>query len=217
MIKHLKYQKFKNVHELHFTTLLVSVITILLVNSCQKDRLVGEYYLTPEMKNQIPFKGNEKIIFSCDSLNNLEMTSTRRNDTIYKIYTDSYQSDYILCEHDNISIMSEKYSLNISIGTCDFDPPGVKFNFAYLDGNYHFQSYFPSLYSDSSRYFLDSLLITGKWIYNIYYDTVAYFHTKPFPDDLPQYPVRSYYSTSFGVVKINFSDGSTWELKEIVW
>jgi hypothetical protein len=70
---------------------------------------------------------------------------------------------------------------------------------------------------DSTIQVLDSLKVNESWIYEVFFDTLYYIYNQPFPQDLLFYPNKCYYSTSLGVVRIDFSDGSSWELEEIIW
>jgi hypothetical protein len=61
--------------------------------------------------------------------------------------------------------------------------------------------------------FYDSINTSIKTYYNIFSDTLT--HTGMI--EIDPYPVRCYYSTGYGVVKIDFSDSTSWELEHIEW
>jgi hypothetical protein len=107
-------------------------------NSCQKEKLVGEYYFTPEMRAKIPFKGYETIIFKTDSTDLVELNAANRRDTIYKSAIDKYESDYILWESDNIYFSNQNYKMSLHMNRYVFwhEPRGIVFDFVYLDSNY---------------------------------------------------------------------------------
>jgi len=46
---------------------------------------------------------------------------------------------------------------------------------------------------------------------------VRYQQSRPIPENLMKYPIKIYYSTEFGILKVDFSDGSFWELESIEW
>ncbi len=54
---------------------------------------------------------------------------------------------------------------------------------------------------------VDSIFIMGQWQYDVF----VYIREKDDGTD------KIYYSTDFGVLKIDFSDGSWWELEKIEW
>ena len=201
----------------YFKFLFFSSILIILCVSCFKDKLVGEYYLTEEMKDQVPFKGYETLHFINDSNNIIKIKAEDRIDVINKYYTDHTDKDYVLCEYNHILFSNESYGMDIHMEACLFKPTGIGFEFIYLNGKYDFHSGFSIFVDDSTVHVLDSLLINGSWLPEIYYDTMKYDQTQPFPHDLPNIPIKSYYSKSLGIVKVDFSDGSIWELKEIDW
>ena len=64
--------------------------------------------------------------------------------------------------------------------------------------------------------FSDSLLINNKWYYDVFIDSMYNFAQCSAPD-IHIYATWCYYSPSDGMIKLDFSDGSSWELKEIAW
>jgi hypothetical protein len=215
--KHSKYLKYKSLIINNINLFLLFIFLIISCTSCLKDRLLGEYYLTEEMKAQIPYKGNETIIFKSDSNNFIELVAGNRENEIAKRYIGNQESDYELWEIDHICLLNEYYNLSLWMNADRYEPKGIAFDFEYLNGKYFFSGNFGLFLNDSVTTVLDSIYINGTWFHHIYYDTMTYYHDQPFPESLEQYPIKSYYSKTFGVVKIDFSDGSTWELKEIVW
>jgi hypothetical protein len=178
----------------------------------------GEYLLTEEMKSTIPFHGNEKIVLK-DNLGNLvELNAGELEDNIFKDYLDSDEIKYSICEDYTIDLSNDSNTLYLSISSCLVpDPKNIWFNFCYNELTGRFRSSFGVLVEEIPDLAIDSLMVNGKWFHQIYYDTMLYTPGEPFPSELARYPVYSYYSTSLGVVKIDFSDGSSWELEEIKW
>jgi hypothetical protein len=202
-------------------TLRLILLCILLISGgflCYKEELVGEYYLSEETRSLIPFAGYEKLVFVVDSIDMTELLAGHRSDSIHKLYIDEDDHEYIFCESDYIYFSNSEYAISLRVGACIFDPTGIGFHFVYLDSNYMYYSDI-SVNPDENTYkVVDSLMVNGSWIHEVLFDTLYFVHTQPpFPSDSFAYPTKCYYSKTLGVVRIDFADGSLWELKEIVW
>jgi hypothetical protein len=200
-------------------SIVLILITLIVAGfSCKKDKLLGEYHLTEELKSCNPFKGYETLRFQ-NERNMIELNGGDRINDVEKKYA-YYPYEYYLCEADYIVFSDSAYSMQITMQACYSYPvaEGIEFRFNYLDSNYIFSSYYALLSNEYVTKYYDSLLISGSWIHEVYYDTMKFiFYDKPFPYEDLKYLTKSYYSKTFGVVKLDFSDGSTWELEEIVW
>jgi hypothetical protein len=198
------------------TFLFGTILIILIVfSTCRKP--VEEFYLTAEEKAMIPFKGYETITFISDSYGIEKLVADNRVDEIKKYYTDHTERNYIQYEDSYINFSNEKYSLGLFMSSYPFPPKSIAFSFGYTDRKNYFHSFFELMGKDSPNKFLDSLFVIGSWIPDVYYDTMEYVHLEPSPDSLLVFPVKSYYSKQFGVVRIDFSDGLSWELESIDW
>jgi hypothetical protein len=187
------------------------------ISSCKKP--VEEYYLPNELKLALPFKGYETITYTSVINNSIELKADERIDEIKKYYTDHTDSEYILSESSSINFSNEDYLLKFFMGSEVSTPKGIYFIFSYKKYNYdYFSSYFGVLDKNDTINFLDSLFVNGSWIPEIYCDSMKYvLLSKPFPEDSLVFPVKSYYSTKKGVVRIDFSDSTSWELESIEW
>ena len=58
--------------------------------------------------------------------------------------------------------------------------------------------------SKESTPYVDSLYVLNRWIMDVFINEATSAN-------------KLYYSTEFGIVKIDFSDGSYWELEKIEW
>jgi len=197
------------------------LLCILLISAgflCYKEELVGEYYLSEETRSLIPFAGYEKLVFVVDSIDMTELLAGHRSDTIIRGYIDEDEHEYIFCESDYIYFSNSEYAISLRVGTCIFDPTGLGFGFFFLDSNYTYSNDI-SVNPDDNRYkVIDSLMINGSWVHEVLFDTLYYAHNQPpFPSDSFPYPTKCYSSKTLGVVRIDFVDGSFWELKEIIW
>ena len=195
---------------------MTSVALIIITGfSCNQGRLTGEYYLTKEIMEEIPFNGFETIRFITDTNKTIEMTAESRVGEIIKSYTDHSESNYYLWEREYISFRNENYSMSLVIQAMRGGIDGVRFNFFIIDGEYYFTASFKQ-FGDSYE-IIDSMLVNSVWLTDIYYDSVSYVPPGPIPIDLHNYPVKSYYTKTLGVVRIDFSDNTIWELEDIDW
>ena len=179
--------------------------------SC-KGKLMGEFYLSSEMKAQIPFKGGETIYFTDSNGKPYSLKAGEKCNEIFEYPMCNSCKDYSIYEREWIIFSDETYKLLIktSSGTDLYS-----FSIGYSINSIGFDCSFHSpLSHDNLRInelYHDSLVVSNKTYYNIFSDTLT--HTGNI--DIDPYPVRCYYSTEFGVVKIGFSDGSAWKLESI--
>ena len=195
---------------------IIVLIVMLLISSCYREKLVGEYYLTDDMKEQNPFKGFEKLSFVDDTRAIIELAGGDRINKINKYFTDHTHREYQLCEEDHITFTNQSYNLSINMDACS-SMESIHIALIYLEGNYVFYSKYPYELDTFLPNYIDSLLINDVWMNDIFYDTMKFVAGKPFPDELERYPVKSYYSTHSGIVKIDFSNSTSWELEKTEW
>ncbi|RLD46560.1 MAG: hypothetical protein DRI88_07370 [Bacteroidetes bacterium] len=191
----------------------IAFIIILTMYSC-KGKLIGEFYLSSEMKAQIPFKGFEKIYFNTD---NRTVFLLSGDDRFYQIYESSECincRDYSLFEKEWIYFKDNLHELRLVLDT------GRDNNYFSIGFDVNETSFGCSFISPLSQETLrddelyhDSLVVNNKTYHNVFSDTLTHIGSI----GIDPYPIRCYYSTGFGVVKIDFSDSTSWELENIEW
>jgi hypothetical protein len=193
--------------------LFLLICIIFLDIACNQCELALESHLTDQQKNQNPFKGFEKIIYkTADST--VELTGTGRKNWVEQFSISQFSCDWGERELDEMKFVSNSYEIRYRMsGRNELD-----WFFNDNTNEIHLQSvfYIENDPSKNSGYdeFIDSLYVDGGLFLNIYKDHL--FSPYDFPDSL-NHAVNLYYSIEYGIVKFDFSDGSTWELKEIVW
>jgi hypothetical protein len=204
----------KNNFNMKKLSLLLCVILFMTV-SCHKPKLVGEFYLTAKTKELNPFSGYEKLTFKDDTGPDEILEGDARINNIIKAYIGDESGDFVLWEQDYSRFVNDQYEINITLSTY-LEEPYLSIHFKDFVDGYTIYSGF-KIRDDSiiGRYY-DSILIHQVWYHHIYYDTMKY-QTHPFPADIQRFPVKSYYSATSGVVKIDFSDDSFLELDKIEW
>ena len=188
-------------------TFLISLTSVFFI-SCNKGGVTGEYLLTDEMKDQNPFNGGERLYFRSDSgeLFILSGTENRLNQT-HEVPEGNDTRYYYLLETDLMRFSSENqvYFWMEMYGHLP-PPPRYRIDFEYSDKGREFEFILPL--DINTTPFVDSIYIMNRWYYNVFIDEKEKIDNKAF---------KLYYSTQFGILKIDFSDGSAWELENIEW
>jgi hypothetical protein len=180
--------------------------------ACNQCELTLELRLTDQQKNQNPFKGFEKIIYkTVDST--IELSGTGRKNWIEEFSISKFSCDWGERELDEMKFVSHSYEIRYKMSGRELD---WFFNDSINDIYLQSWFYVENDPSENSGYdeFIDSLNVDGVLFSSIYKDHL--FSPFDFPDSL-NHAVNLYYSIEYGIVRFDFSDGSTWELKEIIW
>jgi len=205
------------------TALLLLLLIVLLSGCYKKDKLVGEYYLTDEMKQTVPFDGSETLYFvdgedtivldqgerniskSTVRLSPNEYTYGENDDTEFKTENDQYfiyyvlQSNYYYNNPGRIKIMWTEYADNGSLIGKGLFLFNIPLNTATLEQDH--------------QWFLDEMYVRGIKYSNVYCDSVPYYEGKTWPNE----PKTVYYTEDAGIIKIDFVQGNTWELLKTDW
>ena len=196
--------------------LFSGIAVLLLAPGCREDCKSYDILLTQQQKDQIPFEGRERIFFT-NGQNEIALNGTGRHDTIEKVYSSVYSCDYTNEETVFLTFKGEDYKLHLSMRGRDI------FNISLYDFSQglHMLASLRTAQStgELSDYdeLIDSLTIHNSVYFKVYKDTLVDIS---YPDDISDSVKRAtyiYYSTDFGVVKIDFSDSTSWELDHVDW
>jgi len=197
---------------------ILSVLILMQTLSCKKEcRLMYEKLLTEQQKRQIPFVGRERICFN-NVTNVFDLNGAGRIDTIKKLNNSVYSCDYYTQEYDFLTFEGENINLNLFMTGRDI------FNISLDDFSQDFHM-LATLHTDQCtgelldyEELIDSLTVNNTLYLNIYKDTVDVSYPIEGDDsDSVILATYIYYSTEYGVVKIDFSDSTSWELDHIEW
>lgn len=196
----------------NFATLSSLILTLLFFTSCSK--LTNEYYLTPEMKAQIPFQGFETISFINDSANIINLIAENRQNKIDETFECINCKDYYTSEIESIVLKNNLYSISLTMGASKNSAFYIDFKY----GEEGFSCAYTSLplaklTLQNGQMFYDSIVVNNKTYSDVFADTIT--HTGKIQSD--PYPTYCYYSTEYGVIKIDFSNETSWELEKIEW
>lgn len=193
----------------------VFLVLITLVSGCNKGKLLEEFTLTSEQRSQIPFNGFERISFIGNNDSVFYLDGGDRINVITKSEECITCNDYYLSETDYINfvnqncelrlIMTASYSYRLTI-SCIIDDnafTGIFYNNLPLSKEK----------LSGKEVFLDSLYVNSVMYYNVFGDTLE---KNEGIITIDSYPTFFFYSTEYGVLKVNFSDGSSWDLDQII-
>ena len=185
--------------------ILISILVFL--SSCSKSGVAGEKFVTDEMKNQNPFNGGEMLYFVSDSSEHFIFQVAHRNSEIHNYPLGNDIDYYYLVEIEKTTIASvstendyrflmeanglnKQYYISFSYENRGI---GVTFNLP--------------MTKENSQY-IDSVKVMEQWYHDVFIYEIQRKDNNAY---------KLYYSTEFGVVKIDFSDDSYWELESVEW
>ena len=184
-------------------------------------------YLLGDLVIFNPLNGNETLVFSdSDGIEYDFIGKGRRN---WLNESDGYDGcDIEEMDNSTFSESSENYSIRLSVRPSTHYRSVADIVIYFLDytydDNHHYRSYI-SLDIPLDRnnlgvdqYYYDSLLIYNTVIYDIFAAVPQHSSAPTTKATLLDsiHPSLIYYNADYGVVKIDFDDSSSWELKEII-
>ena len=183
--------------------ILLSSFTILF--GCGKRGVRNKYILTDQMKNQNPYNGGEKIYFITDSLDYLIFEAHERDNQVHEVPFSNDVSTYDLYEVERTYLTIDN---NNNFLLDMHNNGGFKYfiDLSYNNLGRRFRFDLP-LTKENNQY-IDSMNIGEHWYYNIFISE---------KDTLKNNAYKLFYSTEFGIIRIEFSDGSNWNLEKVVW
>ena len=191
-------------------TNLITIILlgiIFLQTGCQKNNTDPDRFLTDEMKSQNPYKLNDKLYFMSDSGQEFVYEVIMRHNQIYE-YSHAQAAPLHWTEVDQTSINSLDTSHASGFWMemrAENKPPRFTISFYPSVGN-RMTAYFDLPLSGYSPEYVDSVYVNEKWHYHVFIAEKAKSENKPY---------KYYYTVKLGIIKIDYSDDSYWELVKI--
>ena len=201
----------------------LSFLLVISLGSCTK-KTVDEYLLTEGEKSLIPFQGSETINYSLSGSDDL--VSYKAGTPTSNIYEYSNDHTYIniwLLEQLSLEISNETGIITFYMQSASPNRP-TEFRYNWdneFDG-------FPSVggtswlpidttQTDTER-IIGDLLIGDKTYHDVFVTDLTF--PSSYNDTIFEglaYPLNFYFSPNYGVVKMDFSDNTYWELENIEW
>ena len=215
------------IYKRNYRLLLIFLIVafILFETSCEKSKLIGEYYLGDLIYSN-PYQGTEILVYSSSDGKELSFECLGRSKTTYESQVSINSNDYYIAESDYCSFIdsTNNYRIGILLETSEHSQPELGIglsNYLLSKGDKYTSNSRFNLPLDENNLkegqeYYDSIAINGRFYYHVFSDPCELYFPSGNSSDTNQYLSTLYYNTVQGLIKLNFSDGNTWELKEIV-
>ncbi len=204
--------------------IFIADITVLF-SGCNKEK--GEYLLG-DLKNQNPYSGDETIIFMDNQGDSIIFYGDGRSSYLFESPTSANKRYYYVNERDECTFIEKNnnYQFMINLTTRSESSAFMDIIFTQIDEdiggecssiNYGGSGYrLPLLeHYENTKLFMDSLNVQNTYYKNVFADSGLIYNVNYGCSNWNKV-TSMYYTTSYGLIKLDFDDGSTWELKEII-
>ena len=205
--------------------ILVLFFLVVLKTGCDKTNLLDEYYLG-DLIYTIPYHGTENLVFSSSDGMDFSFHGNGRFRELQKNYLSVNSNEYYITEVDYCSFIDSinNYSIFISMKTYRNDPSklGISFSNYYLDKTNEFNAYSRFILHlsvnnlQTGQEYFDSIDVGSRYYYHVFSDSCEVYFPSGDNGDSSQYLSKLFYNKGVGLIKLNFSNGIVWELKEIL-
>jgi hypothetical protein len=174
-----------------------------------------------------PLNGTETVVFVDSSGNEYSFIGEGRRILIYS-YDDSFGECYEVegdnCYHQE---SDNKYRLRVGLRPFTFHDPAFMFielaDYRYND-RWHYDSRtdfnipLDKNNLDENQFYFDSIIVNNRYQFDVFAGVPDLDRTPTTKETLLDtvHPSMFYYNKQNGLVKVDFDDGTTWELKEII-
>jgi hypothetical protein len=221
----MKYTKAALCHK-KFITLISVILLLILVSSCKKK--CNEYTLG-SLTEMNPYTGNETLVFKKSNGEDIVFRGEGRNITINTVQPQNSGEECEKTEFDDCFFKEEDdlFQLNIKLRPTTYVSQSHMFlvlvDYRYNDLRpFDYRVWFNiPLDKDNiaeGQAYYDSLNIQSTTYYDVFTAETDYnlkYSVKQIAMDTIR-PSLFYYNSQVGLLKMDFDDGSTWELKEIL-
>ncbi len=183
--------------------MFIGVLSIF--SSCGKHGVYGEFFLSEEIKHQNPYTENTKLSFKSNDSNLFDYNVTALVNEVNKSYVGQRTDLYYLVEREIIMFEFDSgYIFRLEM-VCQINQTPMYFiSYQYKEKGMSASFELP-LNIERTPY-IDSLYVLDTWVHDVFFFEGGKIDDRAY---------KLYYSTKFGVVKIDFSDDSYWELENI--
>lgn len=174
--------------------------------ACTKNKIDEKRLLSDEMKSQNPYYENDKLYFVSDSAQEFVLQVSFRRNEILEYQSGNYATNYLIeIERTYIKSFDTTQQCSFWLQMEGYSRPHYEISFKPPVKN-GMSAYFDLPLSKVSPQYVDSVYVNGKWHYGIFIEEKEKTGSDVY---------RLYYSIELGIIKIDFSDESTWELEKI--
>jgi hypothetical protein len=220
-INQFKYFNLK----LLFLSIGLSLITsVILLPGCNKEK--GEYLLG-DLKNQNPYSGDETIIFLDNQGDSIIFYGDGRSSYLFESPTSANKRYYYINERDECNFTEKNKNFRFSINLTTRNETGALMDILLTKidnvnngecSNINNGGYRLPLFENyrDTKLFMDSLMVLDKYYYHVIADSGLLAKVSGVCDTWNKVKCL-YYTTSEGIIKLEFENGNTWQLKNIEW
>lgn len=203
---------------------LIFLLPLFTLHGC-KPELLGEYYLG-DLVYTNPYGGYEDLLYLSTQGDSIVFLGNGRHRSKHKAYVSINSNDYYYWEDDytNFKEVNGEFGLRIKLATSQTNPPKLSISLSEFHSeqskNFFSLSYFTLPLNEQNlrpeQWHYDSLYVLNCYYYNVFADSTDLFeYTQKSISNLI-HPSIFYYNTTHGLIKVDFDDGTSWELKEII-
>lgn len=209
-----------------FKPLWIIILLILIVfkTGCDKTDLIDEYYLGDLIYSN-PYEGTEILVYKSSDGGEYSFHCQGRSRTTYENLVSVNTNDYYIVESDYTTFIdsTNEYRFGILLETSRSRQAelGIGLSNYLLEKGDNYTSnskfYLPldkNNLKDGQEYY-DSININGMYYYQVFSDPCELYFQSGNSSDTSQLLSIVYYNTAQGLVKLDFTNGVTWELEEI--
>ncbi len=207
--------------------LVLALLAVTVFYGCRKKE-IGKYHLG-NLKDQNPFIGNETLIFISSDDDSIVFFGNGRYNKITRSKPHTSQERYYENEMDLCSFIEKdnNYELIIDLQTHLSDVSQMFLRYIEtMQLSNETCTYYTTRLNKlplselpwQKGHYIDSLKVLNKYYYDVYADSSL------LTDGSGNYNCSSqnqataiFYTTTHGIVKIDFEDGTSWGLKEVIW
>ena len=202
------------------------LLLFVLLSGCKKEK--GEYLLG-DLKNQNPFTGTETIIYCDNNGDSIIFYGKGRFAYLFESSSQDNPSYYYINERDECSFVVNNDDFNISINlTTRYDRgANIDLTFTHIvhPDSGTCKSHSSCIYAlplfenyQNTNCYIDSLLVLNKYYYYVFVDSDLNYSGTYEYGCINKYRVSAlYYTTTQGIIKLDFEDNTSWQLESIEW
>ena len=191
-----------------FTFSLLTTTAILIISACQKEKLLGEYYLSNDDKLTVPYSVGDSIRFVTNEHDTIDLLCHLRYSEVSREYI-SYNK-YYTYERDVTKINTDEYYLSCQLSTIGMYP-SMKLHWSDLDNHRGLVNFNLPLIPNNlkyGQYIVQEMFVRNTLYHNVFVDSTAWRSGPEIDNELKTF----YYSIEFGIIKLEFENGDFWEI-----
>jgi hypothetical protein len=197
--------------------IFIILAILILSNNCNKERILGEKLLSPEILSSLPFKGTETLVFIKD-IDTLRLKCEFLREEKVKEYPTNDSRDYYILERIHTLFRGNQFILSMEIITEVRDKaPKLLISFVdttdwSIDCTEGWWLPLDTSSLTSNQWFVNEMVVQSH-----HYDNVYCALTECSGNPQKHQSVIYYYTKENGLIKFEYEDGSAWELLEVEW